>query len=100
MSYRISLALLALFAGPALAADLAVKSTRTLQAVAVVPAPGLWRGHFTGGRNYAPGADFIGLDWADKVAFFPDDRSCRRWIRDLRAQYRTYEGWKGCIRIR
>lgn len=96
---------LLLGASGASAADLAarprvIEVQRPERVVTVTPLPSLWRGHFSGGRNADPQADFVALDWADKVEFFPDDGSCRRWINKLKAQYRTYEGFKGCIRIR
>ena len=86
--------LMALATPAASAADFAVETAR------VAVAPGLWRGHFSGGLNYDPPAQNIALAWNDQVSFFPDDVSCRRWIRDLRRQFRTYQGFSGCLRIR
>jgi hypothetical protein len=65
------------------------------------PPPGdLWRGHFSGGRNLAPGATRIALDWAEDTQFFPSDLACRQWLRSMHAAYPTYEGFHGCLRIR
>ena len=70
------------------------------EAVYVVRSPEVWQGHFTGGRNLAPGAQPTALDWADVTARFASLPDCARWMRDLKRQYSTYEGWKGCLRIR
>ena len=61
---------------------------------------GLWRGHFSGGINVDPYQQDIVPAWNDEVAFFPDDVSCRRWIRSQKRLFPTYEGHKGCLRIR
>ena len=90
-----ALVALILAAAPAAAADLAV----SIESRAVV-APGLWRGHFSGGINYNPRAQDIALAWTDQVAYFPDHGSCWRWIRGLRAQVQPYQGFTGCLRIR
>ena len=80
------------------AADLAVREPVVIAAPVV---PSLWRGHFSGGRNYDPrNLEIVAVDWTDQVSFFPDDGSCRRWISDLRRQWRTYQGFTGCLRIR
>jgi len=68
--------------------------------IIVVQPQQVWQGHFTGGRNFAPGVQPTALDWADVTARFPSLRDCGRWMRDLKRQYPTYEGWKGCTRIR
>ena len=68
--------------------------------VPVARAPEIWQGHFTGGRNAAPGAQPTALDWVDSTQRFASLRECGRWMRGLTRQYRTYEGWKGCLRIR
>ena len=62
--------------------------------------PGLWRGHFSGGTNVAPPSQDIVVAWTDEVAFFPDQGSCTRWIRDRRAHVKPYQGFTGCLRIR
>ena len=60
----------------------------------------LWRGHFSGGINVDPYQQDIVVAWNNDVAFFPDDVSCRRWIRSQKRLFPTYEGHKGCLRIR
>ena len=96
---RVALAAIGLIAGlsAAQAADLAAYPAADV--VVVVPQQ-VWQGHFTGGRNLAPGAQPTALDWADVTQRFASLRDCGRWMRDLKRQYPTYEGWKGCIRIR
>lgn len=93
-------ALVATFCLSALSVDAADLERREAVTVTQVVSPGLWRGHFSGGFNYDPPAPTIALAWTDQVEFFPDDLSCRRWMRGLRAQYRTYQGFGGCLRIR
>lgn len=97
---RVALAAMGIFGGlsAANAADMAVVPAPDV-VVLVRPAE-VWQGHFTGGRNFAPGAQPTALDWADVTARFASLRDCGRWMRDLKRQYPTYEGWKGCIRIR
>lgn len=62
--------------------------------------PGLWRGHFSGGTNVAPPSQDIVVAWTDEVAFFSDQGTCTRWIRDRRAYVKPYQGFSGCLRIR
>ncbi|MDE2363240.1 MAG: hypothetical protein KGM42_11230 [Hyphomicrobiales bacterium] len=70
-------------------------------AAIVAPADdSLWLGHFSGGRNLAPGVEPIPLDWVDVKENFPSYRDCAVWLKDMTRSYRTYEGWKACIRIR
>lgn len=95
--FALAVSLLTL-AQAASAADLVVSKSVV---VAAPVAPGLWRGHFSGGRNYDPrNQEIVAVNWTDQVAFFPDDGTCRRWIRDLRQQWKTYQGFTGCLRIR
>ncbi|MCB1543422.1 MAG: hypothetical protein KDJ30_03775 [Rhodoblastus sp.] len=68
--------------------------------VSMAPVREVWQGHFTGGRNIAPGAQPTALDWVDTTQRFASLHECGRWMRGLTRQYRTYEGWKGCLRIR
>lgn len=84
--------------GAVSAADLVVSRRAVVTATV---APGLWRGHFSGGRNFDPrNPEIVAVDWTDQVAFFPSDASCRRWIGDLRHRWKTYQGFTGCLRIR
>jgi len=96
---RVALAAIGLIAGlsVAQAADLAAYPAADV--VVVVPQQ-VWQGHFTGGRNLAPGAQPTALDWADVTQRFASLRDCGRWMHALKREYPTYEGWKGCIRIR
>ncbi|MFT4097419.1 MAG: hypothetical protein QM651_09855 [Rhodoblastus sp.] len=66
----------------------------------VIAPPQVWQGHFTGGRNLAPGVQPTALDWIDTTQRFASLGDCARWMRDLGREYSTYEGWKGCLRIR
>lgn len=68
--------------------------------VVVAPPLQVWQGHFTGGRNLAPGFQPTALDWIDVTERFASLRECGRWMHALKRQYSTYEGWKGCLRIR
>ncbi|MFV0279129.1 MAG: hypothetical protein ACK5JM_00035 [Rhodoblastus sp.] len=63
-------------------------------------APAVWQGHFTGGRNLAPGRQPTALDWVDTTRRFATLRECAGWMRAMSREYSTYEGWKGCLRIR
>ena len=60
----------------------------------------LWLGHFSGGRNLAPGAEPIPLDWVDVKQNFASLRDCSAWLKDMTQTYSTYEGWKTCVQIR
>lgn len=68
--------------------------------VVLAPPQQIWQGHFTGGRNLAPGLQPTALDWIDVTERFASLRECGRWMHALKRQYSTYEGWKGCLRIR
>ncbi len=70
------------------------------RAVVIVPDDSLWLGHFSGGRNLAPGAEPIPLDWVDVKQNFVSLRECAAWQKDMKRAYSTYEGWKTCVRIR
>ncbi len=60
----------------------------------------LWLGHFTGGRNLAPGVQPTALDWVDRYERFASLGSCAGWVRNMTRSYSTYQGWKGCVRLR
>ena len=96
----LALATLAAGTGATLAADLGARVVEERVVVAPVVAPGLWRGHFSGGINVAPYNTDVTVAWNEQVAFFPDDRSCRRWITSQKRLFATYSGHKGCLRIR
>ncbi|MFO1118289.1 MAG: hypothetical protein U1E28_21680 [Beijerinckiaceae bacterium] len=82
-----------LAAAPAGAADYS-------RAVAVEEAGSVWQGHFTGGNNLAPGVEPIPLAWVDVKERFASLRECSAWLHQMKRAYSTYEGWKGCMRIR
>ncbi|GAC1556826.1 MAG: hypothetical protein NVS2B5_18520 [Beijerinckiaceae bacterium] len=73
---------------------------RTVPVVVVPVLPHIWLGHFTGGRNLAPGLQPLALDWRDEYERFPTRRSCQYWLRALKAVYHRYEGYKTCLPIR
>ena len=60
----------------------------------------VWEGHFSGGRNLAPGAEPIPLDWIDVKERFATLDACVDWRRNLSRAYATYEGFQTCVRIR
>lgn len=64
------------------------------------PSPSVWLGHFSGGRNLAPGADPMPIDWVDVKLRFASSGACARWQKDMRRAYPTYEGWTTCLLIR
>lgn len=97
---RVALAAIGLIAGLSAAQGADLAAYRAADVVVAVRPPQVWQGHFTGGRNLAPGAQPTALDWADVTQRFASLRDCGRWMRDLKREYPTYEGWKGCIRIR
>ena len=70
------------------------------EAIVSAPADSVWLGHFSGGRNLAPGAEPIPLDWVDVKQNFDSLRDCAAWQKDVKRAYSTYEGWKTCVRIR
>jgi hypothetical protein len=90
----LTLAALALGASQAAAADYRER-------IVVAPVDdSLWFGHFSGGRNLAPGAEPIPLDWLDVKQNFVSLRDCSAWVKELTRAYSTYEGWKTCVRLR
>ncbi|HQT62836.1 hypothetical protein [Acidiphilium sp.] len=62
--------------------------------------PGLWLGHFTGGRftrlNGAPPA----LEWKDLYSCFPTAASCLRWQRDNLHAFHGLQGYRTCLPLR
>jgi hypothetical protein len=63
--------------------------------------PGLWLGHFTGGRLIR-GPDDAGrtLAWRDDYSCFTSARACALWQRDLRRKYSAQEGYRTCLPLR
>jgi hypothetical protein len=65
-----------------------------------VPAlPGLWLGHFTGGRFLADNGIHL-LDWRDQFSCFPSRVACGRWQRHLHHLYRQVQGYTTCMPLR
>lgn len=95
-SPRVALALIALWAATAVPA----RASDYSGAVAGREADSVWQGHFTGGKNLAPGAEPIPLAWVDVKERFASLRDCSAWLHQMKRVYSTYEGWKGCMRIR
>ena len=63
--------------------------------------PGLWLGHFTGGRFTPVAATGPGvLDWKDQYSCFPTLASCQRWQRENLRAYRRVEGYRTCVALR
>ena len=91
-------------AAPAFAADLGARPTVVSRIVlrepVVVAPPSVWLGPVSGGRNLAPGADPIPLDWVDVRQRFASLGECSAWLRAMRRAYPTYEGWKTCLVVR
>lgn len=69
-------------------------------ALVAAPARHIWLGHFSGGRNLAPGAEPTALDWADVTERFGSMRECAAWMRSLKRTYSTYDGFRTCLLIR
>ena len=63
--------------------------------------PAVWRGHFQGGySHYLGDGGPIVLDWRDETRCFPNDRSCRRYIAEMRHDFHRPEGYFTCLPIR
>lgn len=61
--------------------------------------PGLWLGHFTGGR-FQQVDDARVLDWRDQYSCFPNRAACGHWQRDLHRAYRQVQGYTTCLPLR
>jgi hypothetical protein len=63
--------------------------------------PGLWLGHFTGGRLiHAPAGGGRLLDWRDDYACFPTGAACARWEAGLLRVYHSQQGYRTCLPLR
>lgn len=61
--------------------------------------PGLWLGHFTGGRLEEAAQGQV-LDWRDDYACFPTHAACDVWQRGELRAYRSVEGYRTCMPLR
>jgi hypothetical protein len=61
--------------------------------------PGLWLGHFSGGRFRDEGGAQL-VDWHDQYSCFPSRTACSHWQRDLHRLYRQVEGYATCLPLR
>lgn len=62
--------------------------------------PGLWLGHFSGGRvALLPNGD-RGVDWRSEYQCFFTAGHCRAWRASLKRVYARYEGYGSCIALR
>ena len=65
----------------------------------ILDTPGLWLGHFTGGRFVR--ADAVRMvDWRDQYSCFPSGAACRDWQRHLLHAYRQIQGYRTCLPLR
>jgi hypothetical protein len=61
--------------------------------------PGLWLGHFTGGRFFDEGGARL-VDWRDQYSCFPNRAACSHWQRDLHRLYWKVQGYTTCLPLR
>lgn len=62
--------------------------------------PGLWLGHFTGGRLERTPVSGRVLEWRDQYACFPTRAACDLWQRRLLRDYGSVEGYRTCLPLR
>jgi hypothetical protein len=62
--------------------------------------PGLWLGHFTGGRFVQVAGGPAALDWRDQYSCFPTRISCERWQRSNLRAYHKMQGYRTCMPLR
>ncbi len=110
-SFALAVALFALASGAG-AADLGVLSGTApavdlpsegvaCESPVVKAFPAVWLGHFTGGYSHYLGEGGpIVLDWRDEKLCFPSDRSCKRYISEMRRDFHRPEGYFTCLPIR
>lgn len=63
--------------------------------------PSVWLGHFSGGYSHdlGPGQQIV-LDYRDEKLCFPSQRSCNRYIAEMRRDFHRPEGYFTCLPIR
>jgi hypothetical protein len=62
--------------------------------------PGVWLGHFTGGRALKWRRGQTLLAWQDVYLRFPTRAACHRWQHGMLAQYHGVQGYRTCLIIR
>jgi hypothetical protein len=62
--------------------------------------PGLWLGHFSGGRlDWAPGRGRF-VDWRDDYSCFTTAAACAAWQRSRLREFGAVEGYRTCLPLR
>ncbi len=95
------------FAAPVRAADLdgaviaAPVEGLPCDNAAVHAFPSVWLGHFSGGYSHylGPGQQIV-LDYRDEKLCFPSQRSCNRYLAEMRRDFHRPEGYTTCLPIR
>ena len=102
-------ALLALSAAACSAADLRGYSRFPIPPADGVPCESpvakgfdsVWLGHFSGGYSHYIGVGGpIVLDWRDEKLCFPSQRTCNRYMAEMRRDFHRPEGYFTCLPIR
>jgi hypothetical protein len=62
--------------------------------------PGVWLGHFTGGRALKWRRGQTLLAWRDVYLRFPTRAACHHWQHRMLARYHGVEGYRTCLIIR
>ena len=62
--------------------------------------PGLWLGHFTGGRFVLLAAEGRVLSWRDDYSCFTTRAACAAWQRSLLRGFGTVQGYRTCLPLR
>ena len=62
--------------------------------------PGLWLGHFSGGRRDHHANGDLRVDWRSEYQCFFTAHACRAWRLDMKRAYRHYEGHGTCLPLR
>ena len=62
--------------------------------------PGLWLGHFSGGRLAYHASGDKRVDWANEYQCFFSVRECHVWRAGMRREYARFHGYGGCTALR
>lgn len=62
--------------------------------------PGLWLGHFSGGRAAWLASGDRSVDWRSEYQCFFSARACQTWRAGLKRHYARYDGWGSCLPLR